>query len=76
MFVNFHISVTVIVLLLAKSRAPKSSETGTISPPLIQQPSLQRALFSEIFEFRKLFSILQNVCEFSHLSYCNCITIS
>jgi len=76
MFVNFHVSVTVIVLLLAKSRAPKSSESGTIYLPLEQLLLLQRALFSEIFEFGKLFLILQNVCDFSRFSYCNCITIS
>jgi len=76
MFVNFHVSVTVTVLLLAKSKAPKSSESGTINQPLIQVPLLQRALFSEIFWIRNLFLILQNVCEFSHLSYCNCVTIS
>jgi len=76
MFVNFHVSVTVIVLLLAKSRAQKSSESGTINLPLIQAPLLQRALFSEIFWIRNLFLILQNVCEFLRLSYCNCITIS
>jgi len=76
MFVNFHVSVTLIVELLAKSRASKSSESGTINPPLIQALLLQRALFSEIFDFGKLFLILQNVCEFSRLSYCNCVTIS
>jgi len=76
MFVNFHVSVTVTVLLLAKSKAPKPSETGTINLPLVQLPLLWRALFSEIFQFGKLFLILQNVCEFSRFSYCDCITIS
>ena len=49
MFVNFRITVTVIVLLLAKSRTPKLSESETINLPLIQAPLLQRALFSENF---------------------------
>jgi len=49
MFVNFRISATVIALLLARSRAPKSSEPGTINLPLVQLPFLERALFSEIF---------------------------
>jgi len=40
MFVNFHVSVTVIVLLLAKSKVQKSSESGTINLPLIQVPFL------------------------------------
>jgi len=66
MFVNFRISVTVIGSLLARSRAPKHSESGTIYPPLIQSesgtiyppliqlPLLQRALFSEIFSVWKI----------------------
>jgi len=76
MFVNFRISATLIVLLLARSRAPKSSEPGTVNLPLVQPPFLERALFSENLWFGKLFLILQNVCEFSHLSYFNCSTIS
>jgi len=76
MFVNFSISVTVIATLLAKSRAPKSSESGTVNLPLKQLLLLQRALFSEIFWFENLFLILQNVCEFSRPSHCNCLTIS
>jgi len=76
MFVNFHVSVAVILLLLAKSNAPWHSGSGTINPALIQAPFLERALFSEIFRFGELFLILQNVCEFSHLSCCNTITIS
>jgi len=76
MFVNFRISVTVIATLLAKSKTPKLSESGTVKLALVQRPLLERALFSEILWIRKLFLILQNVCEFSRLSYCNCITIS
>jgi len=76
MFVNFRISVAVVATLLAKSRVPEASDTGTIDLSVKEAPLLQRALFSEIFEFGKLFSILQNVCEFSRLSYCNCNTIN
>jgi len=35
MFVIVHVSVTVIVLLLAGSKAPKSSEPGAANLPLI-----------------------------------------
>jgi len=33
--VNFRVSVIVIVLLLARSKAPKLSEPGTVNLPLI-----------------------------------------
>jgi len=81
MFVNFHVSVAVIVELLARSRVPKSSEPGATNLPLIQLPYTprrcgERALFLRCFEFGELFLILQNVCNCSRLSYCNCVTIS
>ena len=35
MFVNFHVSVTVIVQLLARSKVPKASESVTVIVQLL-----------------------------------------
>jgi len=55
MFVNFCISVTVIVQLLAKSKAPRSAELGTISVPLVQLLSCSVHFFLRFFEFGNYF---------------------
>jgi len=54
MFMNFRISVTVIVSLLARSKAPKFSESATIDPPLVQLLLLQCALFSQNLWIHKI----------------------